>query len=53
VQCNNMDFLGRGLTGDDLLEKSHELRAGMASRSFAGEMPFILLDALCAFRSKE
>ena len=32
---NNMDFLCRGLTGDDLLEKSHELRAGMAGRSFA------------------
>jgi hypothetical protein len=32
---NNMDLLCRCLTGDDLLEKSHELPAGMAGRSFA------------------
>ena len=32
---DDMNFLCRGLTGHNLLEKSHELRAGMAGRSFA------------------
>jgi hypothetical protein len=32
---DDMNFLCRCLTGNDLLEKSHELRAGMASGSFA------------------
>src|ERR1700724_3586672 len=31
---DDMNFLCRCLTGNDLLEKSHELRAGMADRSF-------------------
>jgi hypothetical protein len=31
---DDMNFLCRCLTGNDLLEKSHELRAGMAGRSF-------------------
>jgi hypothetical protein len=30
----DMNFLCRCLTANDLLEKSHELRAGMAGRSF-------------------
>jgi hypothetical protein len=32
---DNMNFLCRGLASNDLLEKSHELRAGMAGRSSA------------------
>ena len=32
---DDMNFFGRCLAGNDLLEKSHELRAGMAGRSFA------------------
>ena len=32
---DDMNFLCRCLTGNDLLEKSHELRAGMAGGSFA------------------
>ena len=32
---DNMNFLGRRLTGNDLLQKSHELRAGMAGRGSA------------------
>src|SRR6516165_7767261 len=32
---DDMNFLGRSLASNDLLEKSHEFRAGMAGRSFA------------------
>ena len=32
---DDMNFLGRGLASNDLLEKSHELRAGMAGRGSA------------------
>ena len=32
---DDMNFLCWGLTGNDLLEESHELRAGMACRGFA------------------
>jgi hypothetical protein len=32
---DDMNFLGRGLASNDLLEKSHELRAGMAGRASA------------------
>ena len=32
---DDMNFLCRGLASNDLLEKSHELRAGMADRGSA------------------
>ena len=36
---DDMDFLCRGLASNDLLEKSHELRAGMAGSSSAQDFP--------------
>ena len=42
---DDMNFLCRRLTGNDLLEKSHELRAGMAGRSFAQD--FATLGVKC------
>src|ERR1700675_140680 len=35
---DDMNFLCRCLTGNDLLEKSHELRAGMAGRRFTQDI---------------
>src|SRR5271165_2740308 len=35
---DDMNFLCRCLAGNDLLEKSYELRAGMAGRSFAEDL---------------
>jgi hypothetical protein len=42
---DDMNFLCRCLTGNDLLEKSHELRAGMAGRSFTQDFTTLALSA--------
>ena len=41
---DDMNFLCRCLTGNDLLEKSHELRASMARGSFAEDFTTLVVE---------